>query len=542
MITAKDITLRFGSDELFKEVNITFLPGNCYGLIGANGSGKSTFLKILSSKLDPTKGEIVLEKGKRISVLSQDQFAYDEFTPIKTVVMGHKRLHDIMTKKEELYAKPDLTDDEAMLLADLEAEFSELDGWNSEAEAEKILSNMGIDEKYHSMPMKDLEASLKVRVLLAQALFGNPDVLLLDEPTNQLDIETSMWLEDFLAEFKNTAIVVSHDRHFLDNVCTHIADIDYGKIKLYTGNYSFWAEASQMTLKQRQETNRKIDDKRKEMLDFIARFSANASKARQATARKKMLDKLVVEDIPPSSRKYPYIAFKAERPLGNEILDIKSLSHSAGGQAMFKDLSVRLAKGDKVILFGNDLVNTMLLRILSGEEPPLSGKFKWGESTQRAYFPKDNASFFDKDLSLLDWLKQFSDDKTENFVRGFLGRMLFSGEECFKSVRVLSGGEKVRCMFARMMLMGGNVLLLDDPTNHLDLESITALNKGLEKFDGVVIFTSHDHQFIQTIANRVIEITPNGFIDRQNMTIDEYLFDENMKARRAALNGGRPSH
>ncbi len=536
MLTVKNLSLQFGQRRLFEDVNLVFSPGNCYGIIGANGSGKSTFIKILSGEIESTTGQITVPAGKRLSVLKQDQFAFDEFTVLMTVIMGHKKLYQVMKEKDKIYAKADFSDEDGIKASELEAQFSEMNGWDAESEAAQLLSNLGVNEEYHQMQMKQLEAGLKVRVLLAQALFGNPDILLLDEPTNQLDVETCMWLEDFLIEFENVAIVVSHDRHFLDKVCTHVADIDYGKIQLFPGNYTFWLKSSQLALRQRSDANKKIEEKRKELQDFIARFSANASKASQATSRKKTLEKLTLEDIKPSSRKYPYINFKFEREVGNEVLTIEHLSKSIDGQPMIKDLNIRLNKGDKVALVGpNDLAKTSFFQLLMGEIQPDSGVIKWGISTSRAYFPKDNKKFFESDFNLIDWLRQFSKEKEENFIRGFLGRMLFSGDDTLKSAKVLSGGEKVRCMLSRMMLVGANVLILDEPTNHLDLESITALNDGLEDFKGNIIFSSHDHQFAQTVANRILEITPNGFIDKADTTFDEYMADDNIRARRDAL-------
>lgn len=536
MLSVNGVTLQYGKRVLFENVNITFSPGNCYGIIGANGSGKSTFLKILSGEIESNSGDVTLGQGERLSILKQDQFAYDDYPVLTTVIMGHRKLYEVMKEKDAIYAKPDFNDADGIRAAELEEQFAEMDGWNAETEAAKLLSDLGIEEALHQQTMKNLEAKQKIRVLLAQALFGNPDVLLLDEPTNQLDLETSMWLEEFLYEFKNTAIVVSHDRHFLDKVCTHICDIDFGKIQLYTGNYSFWYESSQLALQQKQDQNKRVEEKRKELQAFIARFSANASKSRQATSRKKLLEKLTLEDIRPSSRKYPYVNFKPEREAGNDILDVEHLSKTIDGQSLFRDLSFRVNKGDKIVLFGRqDLAMTTLFQILSGEAEADSGKFKWGASTTRAYFPKDNKHFFDTDLNLVDWLRQYSKETDENFIRGFLGRMLFSGEETLKKARVLSGGEKVRCMLSRMMLTSANVLLLDEPTNHLDLESIQALNKGMEVFKGTLLFTSNDHQFVQTVANRVIEITPHGCIDRQHTTFDEYLADEELKRKRQAL-------
>jgi len=536
MISANGVTLQYGKRILFENVNIMFSPGNCYGLIGANGSGKSTFLKILAGLLEPNAGSVAAGKNERISFLKQDHFAYDEFTALTTVIMGHERLYNIIKEKDALYAKPDFSDADGIRTAELENEFAEMNGWDAEPEAARLLSDLGIPDAMHQVPMKQLEASEKVRVLLAQALFGNPDVLLLDEPTNHLDVETCMWLEDFLYEFKNTAIVVSHDRHFLDRVCTHIADIDYGKIQLFSGNFSFWSESSQLALRQKSEANKDIEAKRKELQAFISRFSANASKARQATSRRKLLEKLTLEDIKPSSRKYPYVAFKFEKDSGNDLLEIEGLEKSVEGEVMFKGLNLRIDKGEKIAFLGPlDRVKTTLFQVLMGELSADKGDFKWGASTTRAYYPKENGKYFETDLSLVDWLRQFSKETDENFVRGFLGRMLFSGEESLKKASVLSGGERVRCMLSRMMLVGANVLLLDEPTNHLDLESITSLNKGLETFNGTVLFSSHDHQFVQTVANRIIELTPRGMIDRRDITLDDYLSDPGLKAQRAAL-------
>ncbi len=526
MISASNVTLQFGKRILFENVSITFNPGNCYGIIGANGSGKSTFLKILSGDIDTTSGTVAVAGGKRISVLKQDQSAFDEVNVLMTVVMGHKELYKVIQEKDALYAKPDFSDADGLRASELEAEFGEMNGWDAESEAAKLLSDLGIKEDLHQQLMKTLEGSQKVRVLLAQALFGNPDILILDEPTNNLDVDTCMWLEEFLINFQNTAIVVSHDRHFLDKVCTHVCDIDFGKIQLYSGNYSFWIEASQLALRQRSESNKKVEDKRKELQDFVARFSANASKAKQATSRKKILEKLTLEEIRPSSRKYPFINFKPEREAGNDVLHIDNLTKSVDGQLMFKNFSLHVNKGDKIAFVGpNDLNKTVLFNILMGEDKADSGSFKWGVSTTQAYFPKDNKKFFDVDMHIIDWLRQYSKETDENFVRGFLGRMLFTGEESLKQVRVLSGGEKVRCMLSRMMLTGANAIILDEPTNHLDLESITSLNKGLEVFPGTAIFSSHDHQLVQTVANRIVELTPNGYIDRVGMPYDDYLED-----------------
>lgn len=536
MISASNVTLQFGKRRLFENVNITFTPGNCYGLIGANGSGKSTFLKLLSRELDTTAGQISVVPGKRISILKQDQFAFDEFNVLTTVIMGHKELYDVMQEKDALYAKPDFSDADGLRASDLETKFTEMNGWNAESDAAILLSNLGIHAELHHLNMKQLEGSQKIRVLLAQALFDNPDILLLDEPTNQLDMETAMWLEEFLCEFTNIAIVVSHDRHFLDKICTHIVDIDFGKMQLYTGNYSFWYEASQLALRQRSDQNRKVEEKRKELQDFIARFSANASKARQATSRKKILEKLNIDEIKPSSRKYPSILFRQEREAGNDILDIVNMTKTIDGKSMFKDFSLQVHKKDKIAFVGrNDLVKTTLFQILMGELASDQGVLKWGASTSRAYFPKDNKVFFNSDLNLIDWLRQYSVEKDENFIRSFLGRMLFSGEDSLKSVKVLSGGEKVRCMLSRMMLASANVLIFDEPTNHLDLESIISLNKALETFEGTILFSSHDHQFVQTVANRIIEITPSGVIDRVHTTFDEYLSDDNIKKQRDLL-------
>ncbi|MDE2028371.1 MAG: ATP-binding cassette domain-containing protein [Candidatus Omnitrophica bacterium] len=523
---------------LFDDVNLTFSPGNCYGIIGANGSGKSTFLKILAGDLETTKGAVSITPGQRLSVLKQDQFAFDEFTVLMTVIMGHKELYKVMKEKDEIYAKPDFSDADGLRASELEAQFAEMNGWNAEAEAAKLLSDLGIGADLHQQQMKQLEGSQKVRVLLAQALFGNPDILILDEPTNSLDIDTCMWLEEFLINFENTAIVVSHDRHFLDKVCTHVCDIDFGKIRIYSGNYSFWIEASQLAMRQRSESNKKIEEKRKELQEFIARFSANASKAKQATSRKKILEKLTLDEIRPSSRKYPFINFKPEREAGNDVLHVENLAKALDGQLMFKDFSLHVNKNDKIAFVGpNDLAKTTFFQILAGELKADSGSFKWGVSTSQAYYPKDNTKYFDVDLDIVDWLRQYSVEKDENFVRGFLGRMLFTGEESLKSVRVLSGGEKVRCMFARMMLTNANVLIFDEPTNHLDLEAITALNRGMESFPGAILFSSHDHQLIQTAANRIIELTPAGCIDKIGMSYDEYLEDARIREQRQHLYG-----
>lgn len=513
MISANNVTLRFGKDPLFKDVNIKFVPGNCYGLIGANGAGKSTFLKILSGEIEASEGQIDKTPTDRLAVLRQDRSAFDDLSVLNTVISGHKELYDLMMEREALYAKEELTDEEGMLASELEEKFGDMNGYEAETEAAQLLNGLGVDEEFHYQMMGDLEAAIKVRVLLAQALFGNPDILLMDEPTNYLDIETISWLENFLDRFENTVIVVSHDRHFLDRVCTHIADIDFGKIQLYSGNYSFWYESSQLALKQKRDENKKTEDKRKELQEFIQRFSSNASKAKQATARKKMLEKLNVDDIKPSSRKFPYVNFKPERECGNIILEVEGLCVK-NEETEIKNFDLVIAKGEKICFLGDPKTKTLLLDTLAGKIEPDSGTFKWGETITHSYFPSDNASFFENELNLIDWLRQFSKEKEENYVRGFLGRMLFAGEEPFKKVSVLSGGEKVRCMLSMMMLSGANALILDEPTNHLDLESITALNDGLIAFPEVVLFTSHDHQFISTIANRIIEFTPGGAIDR----------------------------
>ncbi len=536
MVSVDNVSLQFGERKLFSGVNIVFSSGNCYGLIGANGSGKSTFLKILSGEIDSTKGEVTISPGKRVSILKQDQFVFDEFSVLTTVIMGHKRLYEIMAEKDALYAKTPFSDEDGIRASELEGEFAEAGGWNAESDAARLLSGLGIEEALHTAQMKQLEAGQKVRVLLAQALFGNPDILLLDEPTNHLDVDSCIWLEEFLCNFENTAIIVSHDRHFLDKVCTHIADIDFGKIKLHSGNYTFWSEASQLAARQRSEANRKIEDKRKELKEFIMRFANNASKSKQATSRKKILEKLTIEDIEPSSRKYPYINFEQEREAGNDLLSINGLTKTVDGAVMLKNLSFTLHKGDKVAFVGpNDLAKTMLFQVLMNEQQADSGNFKWGFSTRRAYYPRDNSAFFTKDLSVVNWLKEYSANTEEEFIRAFLGRMLFSGDESLKPVNVLSGGEKARCMLARMMVSQPNVLILDEPTNHLDLESITSLNRGLEKFQGTILFSSHDHQLVETVANRIIEITPKGYIDRIGMSFDEYLSNEEIKDKRQAL-------
>jgi ATPase subunit of ABC transporter with duplicated ATPase domains len=542
MISVNNVSLQFGQRKLFSQVNIVFSPGNCYGLIGANGSGKSTFLKILSGEVDSSAGEVAIAPGKRVSTLRQDQFAFDEYTVLTTVIMGHKKLYEIMLEKDAIYSKTPFTDADGMRAAELEEEFTELQGWNAESDAAKLLSELGIEESLHPARMKTLEAGQKVRILLTQALFANPDILLLDEPTNYLDVESSMWLEEFLCAFENTAIIVSHDRHFLDKVCTHIADIDFGKIHLYPGNYTFWSEASQLVARQRNESNKKIEERRKELKDFIMRFAGNASKSRQATSRKKVLEKLTTDDIEPSSRKYPYINFEPERDAGNDLLGIDNLLKAVDGQVIFERLNITIQKGDKVAFVGpNDLAKTILFQILMNESQADSGTFKWGVSTKRAYYPRDNSAFFNLNLNVVDWLRQYSANTEEEFIRAFLGRMLFSGEESLKPVNVLSGGEKARCMLARMMVSQPNVLILDEPTNHLDLEAITSLNRGLEKFRGTILFSSHDHQLVQTVANRIIEITPKGYIDRVDTTFDEYLSNEQTKQQRHELYAAVPN-
>lgn len=536
MISTVDLSLRFGKRALFENVNIKFTPGNCYGLIGANGAGKSTFLKILSGEIEPTSGEVIITPGERLAVLKQNHYEFDEFTVLKTVIMGHKKLYDIMEEKEKIYMKADFTDEDGMQVGELEAEFAELNGWEAESDAAELLFGLGIPKELHDKQMKDLSGNEKVRVLLAQALFGNPDILLLDEPTNHLDIESIRWLENFLLNYEKTVIVVSHDRHFLNQVCTHIADIDFGKITLYVGNYDFWYESSQLALKMAREQNKKIEEKRKELEEFIRRFSANASKSKQATSRKKLLEKLTLEDIKPSSRKYPYINFKPEREAGKNVLTIENLSKAIDGEPVLQNFNLVVNKGDKIAFVGpNGLAKTTLFKILVGELNPDQGSFEWGKTITHAYFPKDNNEYFEGvDLNLVDWLRQYSKDQEETFVRGFLGRMLFSGEESLKKASVLSGGERVRCMIARMMLQGANVLILDEPTNHLDLESITSLNNALIETEATVLFVSHDHQFVQTIANRIIEITPKGIIDKM-CTYDEYLDNPDIKNLRAAL-------
>ncbi|AYA76555.1 ABC transporter ATP-binding protein [Bacillus sp. Y1] len=525
MITVTDVSLRYGDRKLFEDVNIKFTPGNCYGLIGANGAGKSTFLKILSGEIESQTGQVSLGPGERLAVLKQNHYEFEEEEVMKVVIMGHKRLYEVMQEKDAIYMKADFTDEDGMRAAELEGEFAELNGWEAESEAAILLKGLGITEDLHTKKMADISGSEKVKVLLAQALFGKPDVLLLDEPTNHLDIKAIQWLEEFLINFENTVIVVSHDRHFLNKVCTHIADLDFSKIQIYVGNYDFWYESSQLAQRMAQDQNKKKEEKIKELQAFIARFSANASKSKQATSRKKLLDKISLDDIRPSSRKYPYVGFTPEREIGNDLLRVEGITKTIDGEKVLNNVSFVMNKEDKIALVGaNELAKTTLFKILMGEMEADSGTYKWGVTTSQAYFPKDNTSYFEgSELNLVDWLRQFSPvDQSESFLRGFLGRMLFSGEEVLKKASVLSGGEKVRCMLSKMMLSGANVLLLDEPTNHLDLESITSVNNGLINFKGSLMFASHDHQFIQTIANRIIEITPNGIVDKQ-MTYDEYL-------------------
>ena len=533
MLTVSNLSLQFGKRILFEEVNIMFTKGNCYGIIGANGAGKSTFLKILTGKQEPTTGHVSLEPGKRMSVLEQDHFAYDNFTVLETVLRGNKKLFEIKEEMDALYAKPDFSDEDGIKAGELGVIYDEMGGWNAESDAQTMLSNVGIKDEMHWQMMGELENKDKVKVLLAQALFGNPDVLILDEPTNDLDIDTISWLEDFLADYENTVIVVSHDRHFLDTVCTHIGDLDYSKLNLYTGNYSFWYQASQLATRQRQQANKKAEEKKKELQDFIARFSSNVAKAKQATARKKMIDKLNIDDIKPTSRRYPAIIFEMEREAGDQILEVKDLEKNKDGELLFSNLDFKLKKGDKVaIISKNSLAISEFFQILSGNSAADNGEFNWGVTTNQSYMPLDNTEFFqDKSLNLVDWLRQFTkndEERHEEFMRGFLGRMLFSGDEALKSCTVLSGGEKMRCMFSRMMLQKANILLLDEPTNHLDLESITTLNNSLSNFKGNILLASHDHEMLQTVCNRIIELTPKGAIDR-DMTYDEYLEDKKIK-------------
>ncbi|HFK1426577.1 MULTISPECIES: ABC-F family ATP-binding cassette domain-containing protein [Bacillus cereus group] len=541
MITVSNVSLRFADRKLFEDVNIKFTPGNCYGLIGANGAGKSTFLKILSGEIEPSTGDIHITPGERLAVLKQNHFEYEEFPVLETVIMGHTRLYKVMQEKNTIYMKEDFSDEDGMRAAELEGEFAELNGWEAESEAAILLKGLGIGEDLHDKKMSELTGAEKVKVLLAQALFGQPDILLLDEPTNHLDLKAIQWLENFLMNFENTVIVVSHDRHFLNKVCTHMADLDFGKIQLYVGNYDFWYESSQLALKLTQDANKKKEEKVKELQNFIARFSSNASKAKQATSRKKLLDKITLDDIKPSSRRYPFVGFTPEREVGNDLLTVEGLSKTIDGEKVLDNVYFTLNKGDKVAFIGrNDIAMTTLFKILMGEMEPDSGSFKWGVTTSQSYFPRDNSKYFENsDYNLVEWLRQFSpQDESESFLRGFLGRMLFSGEEVKKNVSVLSGGEKVRCMLSKMMLSGANVITLDDPTNHLDLESITALNNGLIAFKGTILFTSHDHQFVQTIANRIIEVTPNGVIDKE-ATYDEFLENEELQKQVDAMYKGQ---
>ena len=533
MISANNITLRVGKKALFEDVNIKFTEGNCYGLIGANGAGKSTFLKILSGQLEPTNGDIVITPGQRLSFLQQDHFKSDSFNVLDTVIMGNARLYEIMKEKEAIYAKEDFTDEDGIRASELEGEFAEMNGWEAESDAATLLNGLGIESELHYTQMADLTGSQKVKVLLAQALFGNPDILLLDEPTNHLDLPAIEWLEEFLINFDNTVIVVSHDRYFLNKVCTHTADIDYGKIQLYAGNYDFWFESSQLLIKQMKEANKKKEEKIKELQEFISRFSANASKSKQATSRKRALEKIQLDDMRPSSRKYPYIDFRPNREIGNEVLMVENLSKTIDGVKVLDNISFTLGHDDKVAFVGaNEQAITTFFRILVGELEPDEGSYKWGVTTSQAYFPKDNTQEFDNDLTITDWLTQYSEIKDATYVHGFLGRMLFPGEDGVKKVRVLSGGEKVRCLLSKMMISGANILILDEPTNHLDMESITALNNGLIKFPGVILFTSHDHQFVQTTANRIMEILPDGKLIDKITTYDEYLASDEMAKKR----------
>ena len=534
MISANNVTLRIGKKALFEDVNIKFTEGNCYGLIGANGAGKSTFLKILSGQLEPTNGDISITAGQRLSFLQQDHFKYDAYTVLDTVIMGNKRLYEIMKEKDAIYMKEDFTDEDGIRASELEAEFADMDGWNAESDAATMLNGLGIDTEFHYATMGDLPGPLKVKVLLAQALFGNPDILLLDEPTNNLDLDAIAWLEEFLINFENTVIVVSHDRYFLNKVCTHIADIDYAKIQLYAGNYDFWYESSQLMIKQMKEANKKKEEKIKELQEFISRFSANASKSKQATSRKKALEKIQLDEIKPSSRKYPYIDFRPSREIGNEVLLVEGLSKTIDGVKILDNVSFIVNREDKIAFVGsNELAKTTLFKIITGEMEPDEGTYKWGVTTSQSYFPKDNTKIFDTDLIIVDWLTQFSEIKDATYVRGFLGRMLFPGEDGVKKMRVLSGGEKVRVLFSRMMIEASNVLILDEPTDHLDMESITALNNGLIKFPGVLLFASRDHQIVQTTANRIIEFMPNGSIIDKITTYDEYLESDEMARKRS---------
>ena len=535
MIQTANVTLRLGKKALFEDVNIKFTEGNCYGLIGANGAGKSTFLKILTNEIEPSKGEVIITPGQRLSFLKQDHFQYDSYVVLDTVIMGNERLYAIMKEKEEIYAKEDFTEEDGIKASELEAEFANMNGWEAESDAATLLNGLGIPTDIHTKKMSELPANDKIKVLLAQALFGNPDILLLDEPTNHLDLEAIRWLEEFLINFDNTVIVVSHDRYFLNKVCTHIADIDYAKIQLYAGNYDFWYESSQLMIKQMKEANKKKEEKIKELQNFIQRFSANASKSKQATSRKHALEKIQLDDMKPSSRKYPYIDFRPDREIGNEVLTVEHISKTIDGVKVLDDISFIIGREDKVAFVGSDTIaNTTLFKILAGEMEPDEGSFKWGVTTSFSYFPKDNTELFNSDETIVDWLMPFSPEKDPTYVRGFLGRMLFPGEDGIKKVNVLSGGERVRVMLAKMMILGSNILIIDEPTAHLDMESITALNNGLIKFPGVILFTSQDHQFIQTIANRIMEITPGGLIDKIT-TYDEYLDSDEMARKRQKL-------
>ena len=537
MISANNVTYRVGKKALFEDVNIKFTEGNCYGIIGANGAGKSTFLKILSGELDTTNGEIFITPGQRLSVLEQDHFKYDDYTVLDLVIMGNERLYQIMKEKDAIYAKEDFTDEDGIRASELEAEFAEMDGWEAESNAASLLNGLGIDTSLHYSVMKDLNGNEKVKVLLAKALFGNPDILLLDEPTNHLDLDAIQWLEDFLIDFENTVIVVSHDRYFLNKVCTQIADIDYGKIQLYAGNYDFWYESSQLLIKQMKEANKKKEEKIKELQEFISRFSANASKSKQATARKRALEKIELDEIRPSSRKYPYIDFRPDREIGNEVLSVEHLSKTINGVKVLNDISFIVGHDDKIAFVGgNELAKTTLFKILAGEMEPDEGTYKWGVTTSQSYFPKDNTTIFDTDELIVDWLTQFSEIKDATYVRGFLGRMLFAGEDGVKKMRVLSGGEKVRVLLSRMMIMGSNVLMFDEPTDHLDMESITALNNGMIKFPGVILFACRDHQVVQTTANRIIEFLPDGTMIDKVSTYDEYLESDVMARKRQVYN------
>lgn len=533
MIAANNVTLRLGKKALFEDVNIKFTEGNCYGMIGANGAGKSTFLKILSGKLETTRGDVTITPGQRLSFLQQDHFKYDAYSVMDTVIMGNARLYEIMKEKEAIYMKEDFTEADGIRASELEGEFAEMDGWEAESDAAQMLNGLGIDTSMHDSTMGDLNGSEKVKILLAQALFGNPDILLLDEPTNHLDLDAIAWLEEFLINFENTVIVVSHDRYFLNKVCTHTADIDYGKIQLYAGNYDFWFESSQLLIKQMKEANKKKEEKIKELQDFISRFSANASKSKQATSRKKALEKIELDDMRPSSRKYPYIDFRPNREIGNEVLMVEGISKTIDGEKILDNISFTLGREDKVAFVGgNEFAKTVLFKILLGEMEPDEGTYKWGVTTSQAYFPKDSTREFDNDLVIADWLTQYSENKDATYVRGFLGRMLFAGEDGVKKVRILSGGEKVRCLLSKMMISGANVLVFDEPTNHLDMESITALNNGLIKFKGVILFASHDHQFVETTANRIMEIVPGGSLIDKITTYDEYLASDEMARKR----------